>query len=178
MKNIIMLMVLFVAIASCSPLKYELYNPNTSTTENYRTFVVLNNCEEGQDIITQNQQDQVDVAFSNKLKAKGLSPEKHQIADLIVSYYVKTNFYEVEDICFDDYEDYLLGPICRAKVRTYKVNALVIDFFDTELNAIVFHGAVEGLDYHDPSRFSKELEKAVDKMIVKFDSKKITPVGA
>ena len=178
MKNILLLAALLMASASCTPLKYQFYNPKLSNTESYRTFIVVNNCEEGQEIISENQQRQVSVAFSSRLFEKGLKPEENQIADLIISYYVKTNYYEVEEICFDNYDDYLLGPLCKAKVITYKINTLVIDLFDTEKNSIVFHSAVEGLDFHNPSKFTVELEKAVGKIITKFDANKIVAVGA
>lgn len=170
MKNLLILITILLAGVSCRPLQYQFYNPKLSTTDDYRTFVVVNNCEEGQEIISDNQQRQVAVAFASRFYEKGLKPEENQIADLIVSYYVKSNTYEVEEVCFDNYEDYLLGPLCKAKVTTYQINALVIDFFDTERNSIVFHSAIEGLDFKKPAMFTKELEKAVDKIITKFDN--------
>ena len=169
MKNLITLVAILLIGVSCRPLQYQFYNPKLSTTDDYRTFVVVNNCEEGQEVISNNQQRQVSVAFSSRFFEKGLRPEENVIADLIVSYYVKANTYEVEEVCFDNYEDYLLGPLCKAKVTTYEINALVIDFFDTERNSVVFHSAIEGLDFNKPDMFTKELEKAVDKIITKFD---------
>jgi len=172
MRNLYLLVAIALIGMSCRPLQYSFYNPKKSTTEDYRTFVVVNNCEEGQEIISNNQQRQVSVAFSSRFFKKGLRPEENEIADLIVSYYVKTNKYEVEELCFDNYEDYLLGPLCKAKVTTYEINALVIDFFDTERNSVVFHSAIEGLEFNNPAAFTKELEKAVDKIITKFDRNK------
>lgn len=176
MKHLLLTIVVIFVGTSCSTLQYQFYNPKVSNTENYNTFVVVNNCEEGQEIISENQQLQVSEAFSSHFMEKGLKGEGNQIADLIVSYYVKTNVYEVEEVCFDNYDDYLLGPLCKAKVITYNINTLVIDFFDTERNSIVFHGAIEGLKFKDPTKFTKDLEKAIDKIITKFDATKTVGV--
>ena len=147
MKNLFLLVIIVLVGMSCTPLRYEFYNPKMSTTDDYTTFVVVNNCVDGQEIISDNQQRQVSVAFSSRLFEKGLKPEENVIADLIISYYVKANVYEVEEICFDQYDDYILGPLCKAKVTTYKVNTLVVDFFDSARNTVVFHSAIEGLDF-------------------------------
>ncbi len=97
MKYIGIILVVVLFGSSCSMLQYQYYNPKISTTDQYNTFVVLNKCEAYQKIISSNQQGQVKAAFSSTLLEKGLQTEKDQIADLVISFYVTTNYYEGED---------------------------------------------------------------------------------
>ncbi|NND80393.1 MAG: hypothetical protein HKN53_10880, partial [Maribacter sp.] len=72
MKNYFFFLIVILFTSSCASLQYKFYNPKVGNTSEYDSFVVLNNCEEGQDIITEAEQDMVIRTFSNQLKAKGV----------------------------------------------------------------------------------------------------------
>ncbi|MBT8219764.1 MAG: DUF4136 domain-containing protein [Bacteroidia bacterium] len=167
-NNLITLFVFLLFAVGCSPLRYIIVNDIPFEPGSYETFVVLNKCEDGISDMSESQQDIFENVMAGQLARNGMKPEGDRIADLSINFYVKTEILETEELCYDDYEDYVLGGFCKAKVLTYEMNTLVVDFFDTKKSAVVWHGAVEGVSFDSQTKFMAEANQIAEKMVAQF----------